>query len=58
LLPAFDSGEHALWVGGPYEGLGIGVCIYDEAVAGELRVNDRFGTRALEALAREFSLVG
>jgi hypothetical protein len=29
LLPAFDSGEDALWVGGPDEGLGstIGQCL-------------------------------
>src|SRR6202048_621235 len=27
LLPAFDSGEDALWVGGPDEGFGIGVCL-------------------------------
>jgi len=40
LLPAFDSGEDALWVGGPDEGFGIGVCLSDEAVDGDLQVND------------------
>jgi hypothetical protein len=54
LLPAFDSGEHTLWVGGPYEGLGIGVCICDEAVDGQLQVNDGSEHAALEALTREF----
>jgi hypothetical protein len=53
LLPAFNSGEHEFWVSGPYEGFGIGVCICDEAVDGELQINDRSEHAALEALARE-----
>jgi hypothetical protein len=53
LLPAFDSGEHAFWVGGPHEGFGICVCLCDEAVDGELQINDRLEHAALEAPARE-----
>src|SRR6185437_4117832 len=53
LLPPFDSGEHAFWVGGPDEGFGIEVCLGDEAVDGDLQINDRSEHAALEALARE-----
>jgi hypothetical protein len=40
LLPAFDSGEDAFWIGRSNEGLGVSVGIDDEAVDGELQVND------------------
>jgi hypothetical protein len=53
LLPPFDSGEDAFWVGGPDEGFGIDVCLRDEAVDGDLQINDRSEHAALEALARE-----
>ncbi len=53
MLPACNGGEHAFWVSGPYEGLGIGVCVCDEAVDGDLQINDRSKHAALEALARE-----
>jgi hypothetical protein len=53
LFPAFDRSEHAPWVRGPNEGFGIGVCIFDEAVDGELQVNDGSEHATLEALARE-----
>ena len=53
MLPPFDSGEHAFWVGGPDEGFGIEVCLGDEAVDGDLQINDRSEHAALEALARE-----
>ena len=53
MLPAFDSGEDALWVGGPDEGFGIGVCLGDEAVDSDLQVDDGSEHAALEATARE-----
>ena len=53
MLPAFDSGEDALWVGGPDEGFGIGVCLSDKAVDSDLQVNDGSEHAALEATARE-----
>src|ERR1700681_1057799 len=53
LLPAFDSGEDPLWVGGPDEGFGIGVCLSDKAVDSDLQVNDGSEHAALEATARE-----
>jgi hypothetical protein len=53
LLPAFDSGEDAVWVGGPDEGFGIGVCLSDKAVDSDLEVNDGSEHAALEATARE-----
>ena len=53
MFPAFDSGEDAFWIGGPYEGFGIGVCLGDEAVDGELQVNDGSEHASLEATARE-----
>jgi hypothetical protein len=53
LFPAFDSGEDALWIGGPFEGFGIGVCLGDEEVDGELQVNDGPEHASFEATARE-----
>ena len=53
MLPAFDSGEDALWIGGPDEGFRIGVGLGDEAVDGELQVNDGLEDAAFEALARK-----
>jgi hypothetical protein len=53
LLPAFDSSEHAFWVRGPSEGFGISIGICDEAVDGELQVDDGLEDAALEALARK-----
>jgi hypothetical protein len=52
LLSAFDSGEDALWVGGPDEGFGIGVCLGAEAVDSDLQVDDGSEHAALEATAR------
>jgi hypothetical protein len=53
LLPPFDSGEDAFWVGGPDEGFGIDVCLRDEVIDGDLQINDRSEHAALEALAPE-----
>src|ERR1700681_423421 len=53
LLPAFDSGEDAVWVGGPDEEFGIGLCLSDKAVDSDLEVNDGSEHAALEATARE-----
>ena len=53
MLPPFNSGEYAFWVGGPYEWFGVGVCVSDEAVDGELQINDRSEHAALETLAGE-----
>ncbi len=54
MLPPFNSGEDALWIGGPDEGFRIGIGICDEAVDGELQVDDGLEDAALETLAREF----
>ena len=53
MFPAFDSGEDALWIGGPDEGFGIGVCLGDEVVDGNLQVHDGSEHASLEATARE-----
>ena len=53
MLPALDGGEDALWIGRPDERLGIFVGIGDEAVDGELQVDDGLEHAALEALARK-----
>jgi type I restriction enzyme R subunit len=37
LLPAFDSGEDALWVGGPDEGFGIRVCLTSQVDGAQQR---------------------
>ena len=47
MLPAFDSGEDTFWIGRPNEGFGIGVGIGDEAVDGELQVNNGLEYAAL-----------
>jgi hypothetical protein len=53
LFPAFDSGEDALWIGGPDEGFGIGVCLGDEVVDGDLQVDDGSEHASFEATACE-----
>jgi hypothetical protein len=56
LLPTFDSGEDPFWIGRPNEGFGVCVGIGDEAVDGELQVDDQLENAALEPLARELGL--
>jgi hypothetical protein len=41
LLSSSDSGEDAVGIGGPYEGLGIIVGFLDEAVDGGLEIDSR-----------------
>ena len=53
LVPVLNGCEDAFWAGGPGEWLGIGFGIDDEAVDGELQVNDRLEDAALKALALE-----
>ena len=48
MFPAFDSGEDALWIGGPNKGFGIGVRLGNEAVDGDLQVNNGSEHAALE----------
>ena len=55
MLPAFDSGQDVLWVGGPDEGFWIGVCVSDKAVDGDLEFNDGSEYASLEATARELA---
>jgi hypothetical protein len=55
LLPAFDSGGDAFWIGRPNERFWVGVGVGDEAVDGELQVDDGLEYAALEALARELA---
>ena len=40
MVPALNGCEDAFWVGGPDEWVGIGIGIGDEAVDGELQVDD------------------
>ena len=54
MFPAFDSGEDAAWIGGPYEGSWIGVGFGDEAVDSVLEVVDGSEDSALEPSACEF----
>ncbi len=50
MLPAFDSGEDAVGVGGPYEGLGVCIGFLDEAVDGALEIDDGVEDPALQHL--------
>lgn len=53
MLPAFDSGEDALWIGGPNEGFRIGVYLGNEAVDGDMQVNDGSEHAPFETTAGE-----
>lgn len=48
-MPAFDGGDDPVWVGGPSEGLGVGVLLGDETVDGGLEVDERVECAALQA---------
>ncbi len=48
LVPAFDGGDNPVWIGGPCEGLGVGVLLGDEAVDGGLEVDQRVERAALQ----------
>jgi len=49
LVPAPDGGADAFGIGGPEEGLGIGVLFGDEAVDSGLEIDQRMEDAALEA---------
>ena len=53
MLPAFDSGEDTFWIGRPNEGFWVGIGIGNEAVDGELQVDDGLEYAALEPLPGE-----
>ena len=53
-MPASDSGDDFVWVGGPGEGFGIIVGLDDEAVDGGLEVDDTSKDAALESPLGEF----
>jgi hypothetical protein len=55
LVPSLDSGDDAVCVGGPDEGLGIIVGLVDEAVDGGLEVGDGAEHAALEPAPGELS---
>jgi hypothetical protein len=55
LLPTFDGGEDAFGIGSPEEGLGIIVCLGDEALDGGFEVGDGSEDAALEALPCELA---
>jgi hypothetical protein len=40
LFPSLDGSEDAVGIGGPDEGLGVGIGFLDEAVDGGLKVDD------------------
>ena len=51
MLPAFDSSENAVGVGGPYERLWVSVGLGDEAIDSGLQIDERVKDAALEAAA-------
>ena len=53
MFPAFDSSKDAVGIGGPDEGFGVGVCVGDEAVDGNLQFVEGPEDAALETLTRE-----
>jgi hypothetical protein len=55
LLPAFDSGGDAFWIGRPNERFWVGVGVGDEAVDGELQVDDGLEYAALFRLPGNYS---
>ena len=54
MLPASDSGEDAIGVGGPDEGLGVGIGFLDEAVDGGLKVDNGSEDATFEAASGQF----
>ena len=46
-FPRLTAARHAFWVGSPDEGFGIEVCLGDEAVDGDLQINDDWNTPRL-----------
>ena len=48
MVPAADSGEDAIWVGGPGEGSRFVVVLVDVSVDGRLQVDDRSEHATLE----------
>ena len=53
MLPAIDSGDDAVWFGGPDEGFGIVVGLGDEAVDGDMQVVDGAKDTAFQPPAGE-----
>ena len=52
-MPAFDGGDDFIRVGGPDEGLGIMIGLFDEAVDRSLELDDRAEDAALETALGE-----
>src|SRR5437867_9083015 len=48
-MPAFDGGDDFVGIGGPYEGIGLGIGLCDESVDGGLEVEDGAEDASLEA---------
>jgi hypothetical protein len=40
-VPSFDSGDDFVWIGGPSEGLGLLIVLFEEAVDRGLEIGDR-----------------
>ena len=48
-MPAFDGGDDFVRVGGPSEGLGMGVVIVEETIDGFLEIGHRAKDAAFES---------
>ena len=53
MVSSFDSGDDAVWLGGPDEGFGVVVGLVDEAVDGGLEIGDGAEHAALQPAAGE-----
>ena len=49
MVPASDGGDDLVGIGGPHEGLGVIVGLFEEAVDSGLEINDRAEDPAFEA---------
>ena len=49
LMPAPDGGDDLIEVGGPDEGLGLGVVLIEEAIDRNLQIEDRTEHAALQS---------
>jgi len=54
LVPSLDGGDDFVGVGGPCEGLRVGVGLGDEAVDGGLHIDDGVEDTALQSTPAEF----
>src|ERR1700677_70385 len=52
-MPASDGGDDFVWIGGPFEGFGMGVVMVEEPIDGGLQIGHRSEDAAFESSLRQ-----